>query len=320
MTDNPIAALEQPFAVFQNGAASSAELRGAAEQARSAVSAIEAENERSLQREATVLAGMASAGIQPTLKALETLYDESEQRALLRKVGTHLAAAIDRRARDAAKAETDRDEKRRPFLDQTRRAQDIAKRIADYPTLAERIMILLRTDIVIARLGESVYSRTPRPQGSHVGYRLTFTVPRTIATEGTLKATKLPGFWPPKWSDYSLIERNDYEFEEDAGIVGPLLELCQNHDQRRIVLSEDQVGAAVARAQAVLIAEFNKTIAAIADLMRLDAGIAAPERDVRYPDGQAIYDPKMFPENWRVGMMSRSITLPAIGSSAMAAE
>ena len=216
------AMLEKALGILQSREASAATLRAGADQARGVVATIDEESELAPQREATVLAALVSKSIGETLAALAALDDQMSRRMLERKVATALAAQLDGRAREVAKAETERDERRRPFLDQTRRAQDLAKRIADYPTLAERIVILLRTDIVIARLGESAYSRTPRPQGSHVGYRLTFTCPRTIATPDVLKATKLPGFWPPKWSDYSLIERSDYEFEGDAGVAAPV--------------------------------------------------------------------------------------------------
>jgi hypothetical protein len=332
MTDNPAAALEQPFAALQNRTASAGELKAAAEAARAAVRALDAERELAPEREAKILSEMTpptiTPGIPPSrgrsiaekVAALVKLDDETSRRTLDRKIAVGVAEQLDRLARSAAKAEAERDEKRKPFAELTRRAQEYALRVADYPAIAARVPSLFRTDCVIAQLGGSAYSRTPSPNGSHVRNERTFNVPRTIATEGILKTTKLPGFWPPRWSDYSLLERQDYEFADDAAIVGPLRDLCQNHDERRIVVSENQVDAAVARAQALLVAELNTVRAALGKLLAHDASITASDRDARYPDASPIFDPMSFPENWRVGMMSRFITLPSLASPAMAAE
>jgi hypothetical protein len=210
MTDNPAAALEQPFAALQNRTGSAGELKAAAEAARAAVRALDAERELAPEREAKILSEMTPPTITPgippsrgrsiaeTVAALVKLDDETSRRTLDRKIAVGVAEQLDRLARSAAKAEAERDEKRKPFAELTRRAQEYALRVAD----AARVPSLFRTDCVIAQLGGSAYSRTPSPNGSHVRNERTFNVPRTIATEGILKTTKLPGFWPPRWSDY----------------------------------------------------------------------------------------------------------------------
>ena len=173
---------------------------------------------------------------------------------------------------------------------------------------------------MITKLGKSAYSRTPTPRGSHIAYERTFHVPRTIAMEEVLRATKLPGFWPPRYSDFSVLETAYHHDIENDRIAGPLVELCQNADQRRIVLSQDDVDRAIARAQAALVTGLNKVCAALGELLARDAEITASGRDARYPDGALIFDQTMFPENWRVGMMTRFVSLPTISSPALAAE
>jgi hypothetical protein len=261
--------IEQALAVLQNRTAAAATLRIAADQARLAIRAIDQENELAPQREAEILAGMASAGIQPTLEALGALDQEGERRAHLRKAATHLAATLDALAIEMAAAE---------------RARDPAVvREGHLQALFAKIPSLLKTDVVISKLARSAYSRVPRPQGGHVGYIQTFNAPRVLATPDVLKSTKLPGFWPPKWSDYSLLERSDYEFEEAEAITDPLRELCQKSS-----VSEDEVQIAIDRAQHVLLNEFARVCAEIHG---------------HYPGG-----------------LPRSIGLPAIGAHAMAAE
>ena len=261
--------IEQALAVLRNSTASAAELRAAASLARSAIRLIDAESEESPAREAEILAGMASAGIQPTLEALGALDQEGERRAYLRKAATHLAATLDALAIDMAAAE---------------RARDPAVvREGHLQALFAKIPSLLKTDVVISKLARSAYSRVPRPQGGHVGYVQTFNAPRVLATPDVLKSTKLPGFWPPKWSDYSLLERSDYEFEEAEAITDPLRELCQKSS-----VSEDEISRAIDHAQASLLGEFAKVCGAIRS---------------HYPDG-----------------LPRSIALSAIGSLAVAAE
>jgi hypothetical protein len=103
MTDNPAAALERAHAALQNRTTSARELRDAGEAARGVVLALDAENELAPQREAQILAGMASPGapsMDYVLKALASRDDESASRRLTRKVATALAAALDVRARE----------------------------------------------------------------------------------------------------------------------------------------------------------------------------------------------------------------------------
>ena len=267
--DASLAKLEQALATLSNRNATAADLRAAASLARAAVRQTDAESEESPAREAEILAGMASAGILPTLEALGALDQEGERRAHLRKAATHLAATLDALAIDMAAAE---------------RARDPAVvREAHLQALFAKIPSLLKTDVVISKLARSAYSRVPRPQGGHVGYVQTFNAPRVLATPDVLKSTKLPGFWPPKWSDYSLLERSDYEFEEDEAIVAPLRELCEKNSP-----SEDEVQIAINRAQHVLINEFARVCAEI----------------------RRHYQ----------GGLPRSIALPSIGAHAMAAE
>jgi hypothetical protein len=231
-----------------------------------------------------------------------------------------VAAELARTAHQLAEAEAVRDAARRPFLEQTERAQRYAKQVADYPALAERIRSLLRTDVVITKLGESAYSRVPRPQGSHVGYVRTFYVPRTVATEETLRATKLPGFWPVRGNDFSFLDGPNCALDEGESITSALHQLSEKADQRRIVLSEGDVDRAIAQAQASVLAEFHKAVGALRELLRRDAGVSSADRDARYPDGAPIFDPVQFPDGWQPGLMSRRIALPATDGLAMAAE
>jgi hypothetical protein len=137
--------------------------------------------------------------------------------------------------------------------------------------LFAKIPSLLKTDVVISKLARSAYSRVPRPQGGHVGYVQTFNAPRVLATPDVLKSTKLPGFWPPKWSDYSLLERSDYEFEEDETITGPLRELCQKNS-----VPEDEVSLTLERAQATLLREFAQVCSRSASIIRPDCRGPSP--------------------------------------------
>jgi hypothetical protein len=166
--------------------------------------------------------------------------------------------------------------------------------------LAARILTLFRTDVVLTRLGAGAYSRCPRPQGRSVGYELTFHVPRTIAVEAVLKATKLPGFWPPAENYSSVLERSDWHlYDEDDGadpsIVGPLRELCRSHDQRQIVLSSESVDRALSSAQGLLVGKFNQTCASLRELRGLQAHVSEADRVARYPDGARIFDLEMLP-------------------------
>jgi hypothetical protein len=322
MNPNPdfAAMLEQALATRSNRTASSAELRAAAEQARSVVVAIDAENERSPQREAEILAAMVSKSISETLTALAALDDEKSRRMLERKVATHLAATHDVRVHDRAKFEAERDEARKPFAAETKRAHELAKRFAEYRTLAERIVGLFRSDALVARFGSNAYSRVP-VRGSHVSFVRTFRLPRVLATPERLTATRLLGFWPPKWNNFEGLEAPYRHDEEPDFIAGPVYELCQ-----KSIISDGDIDRVVGRATALLVSEYSKVCAAIRELLALDDQITAADRAARYPDGGMIFDSALFPEHWHLGLMSKSINgyariaLPVIDGVAMAAE
>jgi hypothetical protein len=236
--------LEQALATLSNRTASSAELGAGAELARSVVVAIDAESERSPQRESEIMAGMASVGIQPTLKALVELDKGGEHRALTRKVAVALAAALDARAIEMAAAE---------------RARDPAvQREAQLQALFAKIPTLFRTDAVVSQLGKSAWSRTPRPKGSHVSYAQDYSVPRVLATQNVMTSTRLPNHWPPKYSDFAVIEWPNSVYDEDEAIAGPLRLLSEKSSP-----SEDEVQIAIERAQNVLLNEFARVCAEI---------------------------------------------------------
>jgi hypothetical protein len=167
------AMLERAYAALQNRTASAGELKTAAEAARAAVSAIDEAMAAATQRERQVLARMTpppesylrSRSIAQTREALEALAGEDRTRMLDRKIAARFAADLDALARDAEAAEKARDEKRKPFLDQTRRARDYTQRVAEAPKLFKQVVSQFSADIVIAHLGKGAWSRTPRPQG-----------------------------------------------------------------------------------------------------------------------------------------------------------
>lgn len=340
MMNDPIAALEQAHAALQNRTASAAQFKAAAAQARAAVSAIDETIAAAPQREDQVLARMTpppvaylpGKSIAQTREALEAMAGEDLTRALDRKIAARLAADLDALALKAEAAETARDEKRKPFLDQTRRARDYAQRVAEAPKLFKQVVSQFSADIVIANLGKSAWSRAPRPQGRSVGYYIGFddVVPRIIVTQEAMSSVRLPGF---SKHDFSALERYRYE-DTDSEYFGAVIaqslqelrELIRNHDERRIVLSDEGVARAVQRAQTVLVSEYGRTCGAIRELLALDAKITPTDCAARYPDGAPIFDPKMFPENWHLGLMSKSINgyariaLPPIDGLALAAE
>ena len=307
--------LEAALATHSNRSATSGELKAAAEQARSAVSAIDAESELAPAREAQILAAMTSAGIQPTLEALVALDREGEQQAHLRKAATALGAQIDGRARDVAKAETERDERRRPMAAETRRATDLAEKVRSvYALAAARIVDLLRDDVLISGIGKSAYGYLPPPSGTHVSYVRTWHVPRILSTDAIMTAIKLPDHWPPRFSDFSILEQRHFE-EDDSEIIRPLRSLINKRP-----LSESEVDAAIARAHGLLLAEYRKAVDAIEGLLRLDATITAADRELKYPDHAPVWDQALFPSYWLIGRMRQRIALPSIGAHTMAAE
>jgi hypothetical protein len=274
------AGLDQLLAILWNRSASVAQLRDAAAQAREAVTEIDAESEAAPSREAATLARMMSPGGPSTVHVLEELQkldDESASRALRRKVATALAAALDVRVREIEAREAAKPP------EQVRREQEQARREAELQALFARFPVLFRTDYVISLLGKSARSRAPRPQGRHTAYAIDFSVPRVLATQDVMTATRVPEHWPPRHSNFALIQQPNYMHEEIEDIVGPLRLLCQ-----KSAVSEDEVSLAIDRAQAILLTEFA----------RVCAGIR-----------------KHFP-----GELPRSIVLPAIGSLALAAE
>jgi hypothetical protein len=312
--------LEQALGVLQNRGASAADCGAAAEQARRAVHGIDTENESAPQRESQILAAMVPAGGKSIVETLEALDKVGEQRALMRKIATALAAALDVRSRDAAKAESARDEARKPFAAETKRAHEFAKRFAEYPTLASRIVSLFQSDVLVARFGSNAYSRVP-VRGSHVSFERTIRLPRMLATPERRTAMRLLGFWPPKWNNFEGLEAPYYHDDEPDRIAGPVHELCQ-----KSIISDGDVDRVVARAQTALVSEYHRTCAAVRELLALDDQITAADRGAKYPDGALIFDPAMFPAHWQIGVMNKTINgyprvaLPVIDGMAMAAE
>jgi hypothetical protein len=330
------AMLEQALRLLSQRGASSEELSASGEEMREVVRKIDEGEAAAPQHRASVLT------IPPTerapllaaiVRALETLDAEDRNRAVEREIAVSLAAQLDARACAVAETEALRDKARKPFEAETKRARDLAKRIGEAPKLFKQVVSQFRADIVTAHLGKSAWSRTPRPQGSHIGYDISFDdiVPRIIATQEALSSVRLPGF---SKHDFSALERAHHYEDNDSEYFGAVIaqplqelrDLIRNHDERRIVLSDEGVARAVQRAQTVLVTEYNKTCGAIRELLALDAKITATDFAARYPDGAPIFDPAMFPEHWHLGMMSKSINgyprvaLPSLGGLARAAE
>ena len=200
------AVLEQALGTLSNRTTSAAELKVAAEEACGVVRAIDEAHEQAPSRESQILAAMTGGvSIAATIAALGELDEESVRRMLMRKVATHLGAVIDGQSHDAEKIEKARDEARRPFAAQTRRVQELAAAFATYPTHAARIVSLFRSDALIGRFGSEAYSRVP-VLGSHISFERTIRLPRMLATPERLTATRLLGYWPPKYSDFSGLE------------------------------------------------------------------------------------------------------------------
>jgi hypothetical protein len=265
-------AIEQAWLVLRDSNAKGDALKSAAAKAREAVAAIDSESDLAPEREARVLAGMTSTSIAEAQTTLGRLDNESADRALARKIRVAIAEQLEHRMRAIEAAEAAKPAELR------RREQEQAERETKLQGLYARVPVLFRTDHVVSQLGAAAYSRTPRPVGSHVAYARTFDVPRVL--EPLMAATKVPG-WPPRHGDFGLIERSDYEFEEDEAIVAPLRELCQKTP------SEDEVQIAINRAQHVLLNEFARVCAEIRG---------------HYPDG-----------------LPRSFALPSIAAPAMMA-
>jgi hypothetical protein len=287
MNDNPIPAFEQALRLLSQRVAPSAELSASAEEMRGAVRKIDEAEAAAPQHRASALT------IPPT-----------ERAPLLAAIAVSIAAQLDVRACAVAEVEAFRDKARKPFEAETKRARDLAKRIGEAPKLFKQVVSQFQADIVIAHLGKSAWSRTPRPQGSQVGYDISFDdiVPRIIATQEALSSVRLPGF---SKHDFSALERAHHYEDTDSEYFGAVIaqplqelrELIRNHDERRVVLSDEGVARSVQRAQTALVTEYNETCGAIRELLALDAKITATDCAARYPDGAPIFDRAMFPED-----------------------
>ena len=166
-----IPALEQVAGVLANSAATSGEFSVVAELSLAAVSALDDALAGHQASKAEIFSAIAppvaapgkyrlrARSIVETVEAILAHGRDGEILSTRREIAVWLAAQLDARAGDAAKAESARDEARKPFAAETKRAHEFAKRFAEYPTLAARIVALFRTDILVARFGSSAYSR-----------------------------------------------------------------------------------------------------------------------------------------------------------------
>jgi hypothetical protein len=327
-----IPALEQVAGVLANSAATSGEFSAAAELSRAAVSALDDALAGHQASKAEIFSAIAppvaapgkyqlrARSIVETVEAVLAHGRDGETLSARREIAVWLAAQLDVRAREAERAEAARDEARKPFAAETKRAHEFAKRFAEYPTLAARIVSLFRSDVLIARFGSSAYSRVP-VRGSHINFERTIRLPRMLATPERLTATRLLGYWPPKYSDFSGLESVYYHDTDNDLIAGPIYELSQKG-----TVSNEDVDPVVVRATTLMVSEYSKVCAAIRELLALDDQITAADRDARYPDGALIFDPAMLPEHWQIGAMNKTfngyprVALPMIDGMALAAE
>jgi hypothetical protein len=328
MTNDIGAALDQALRLLSRSVAPAAEFTAAIQETQAAIGALDEAATAASQRRASVLTippTEQSRGLAAIVTALETLDADGRRRALQREVALAFLAQLEVRSREAKKAQAMRDEARKPFDAETKRARDYAKRVVDALGRFDQVVHLFRTDAILTKLAVATYSCVPSPQGTHVAYERNITVEPAIATQERLRATRLPGRWRGSDSDVQYLIPSNWScnMEEDGAddrIVGPLRELCRQADDRRITLSNGQVDQVLAQAQAVVMREYDNAAIAIREVLALDAQLAAADRAARYPDGALIFDPSMFPENWLVGSMSRRVVLPSIGGMAMAAE
>ena len=246
------ASLGQLLAILWSSS-SVAQLRDVDAQAREAMAEIDAESERGPAREAATLARMMSPGGPSTGYVLEELRkfdDESSHRAQTRKVVAAIAAAANSRVRELEAIEASKP------AEQRRREQEQAEREAKLQGLYARIPVLFRSDFLVSKLGQNARSRTPRPAGSHTAYVRDCSVDRVLG-QGVMEATRCPG-WPPRYSDFTQIERPDSAIDADEKIVLPLRELCQKSS-----VSEDEAATAIDRAQTAILRAFSETCSAI---------------------------------------------------------
>jgi hypothetical protein len=329
-----IPALEQVAGVLSNSAATSGEFSAAAKLSRTVVSALDDALVGHQASKAEIFSAIAppvgapgkyqlrARSIVETVEAVLAHGRDGETLSARREIAVWLAAQLDVRSRDATKAEAARDETRKPFAAQTRRAQELAAAFATYPDLSTRVGELFVTDIDVRRRAKSAYSRVPRGPSRAVAYSEAFEPPRTIAKPEILQKTVLPrvhngsridSYFPGRYGDITFIEKQHIEFGPDAGILGELVELSRGTP------TAEAVDRAVAKADARLIAEFAAAIAKIDKLKALDASITEADISLRYPDGALIFDPTLFP-HWVPRMMSRWIALPDLGGYRIAAE
>ncbi len=308
----------------------------AAEDARGVARTIDELETEAPTRRAEILAAVfptidrGGSPIAATLAALDGLSADIRERIALREIATFLAARFDHQARSAKKAEAERDEQRKPFEAQTRRAHEVAAALAEAPKLFDRAYSAFKADIVIANLGDSAWSRAPRARGSAFAYELNWRgiTERLIATGEALSSARLPG------KDFAALARpfnqdsdNDKTFGVDVErALGELRKLIARHDRREIVISEETIIRVVAQAQSALVAEYGAVCGALRALVALDGEITEADRTATYPDGQLIFDLALFPKDWVLGRMTKQvgrfsrINLPTLGAMPMAAE
>jgi hypothetical protein len=334
MNNDIILALEGAAGILADLAATSVELSGAAESARSSVRSIDEALAEHPAAKAEIFGTIAPPAppsgayrlrprsIRETIDAVLAHGRDYQTLSAQREIASWLAAALDTRVRDSEKAEEARNKARSPFQSQTRRSQELAAAFATYPALATRVGELFVTDIDVRRRAKSAYSSVPRGPSRAVAYSEAFEPPRTIAKPEILQKTVLPrvhngsridSYFPGRHGDLTFIEKQHIEFGPDAGIVGKLVELSRG------VPTAEAVDRAVAEADARLVGEFGKVIAAIAEMKALDASITEADISLRYPDGALIFDPTLFPQ-LVPRMMARWINLPDLGGYRIAAE
>lgn len=323
MINDPVAtALEQALRLLSQRVAPSAEFCAAAEEMRGSVRRIDEAEAAAPQRRASILTITHQTDRVSRLDKIVAAVQADDAarcaRALQREIAVSFAAQLDARAREAKKAEAARDEARKPFAELTGRVQETAKRLATYPALAERAVVLLITDFRIRSLTRSAYASVPRNPDSRCLGVVRGDIP--LATSEFYRDLILPRicngqcvdkFLPLRASDLGFFESGGRSDEADADIIGELASFAGSRPSERAV---DQ---ALPRAHARLLAEVRKVIGSIADLMALDASIGDVHQ--RYPDGGLVWDECLFPE-WKLKQMSRWIVLPARGGHRVAAE
>jgi len=331
MNNDIVLALESAAGILADLAATSVELSAAAESARASVSALDDAIAAHPEMKAEIFNRIAPPpgtyrlrphSISETVNNLLAHERDGQVIGARRAVAAWLAAALDAKGREVEKAESAIAAARTPFKAHAQRVADLAKAFATYPALATRVGELFVTDIDVRRRAKSAYSRVPRGASRAVGSSEAFEPPRTIAKPEILQKTVLPrvhngsridSYFPGRHGDITFIEKQHIEFSPDAGIVGKLVELSRGAP------TAEAVDRAVAEADARLIGEFGKVIAAIAEMKALDASITEADISLRYPDGALIFAPALFPQ-WALRMMARWITLPDLGRYRIAAE